>query len=41
VYIDDHRPNVEVATAFGMHGILFTDAAALRSQLIALGLILA
>jgi HAD superfamily hydrolase (TIGR01509 family) len=38
VYIDDREPNVEAAKAFGMHGILFTDAAALRSELIALGL---
>jgi 2-haloacid dehalogenase len=40
VYIDDRRPNVEAATAFGMHGIVFTDAAALRNELIGLGLIL-
>ena len=38
VYIDDRKPNVEAAMAFGMHGILFTDAAALRSELIGLGL---
>jgi 2-haloacid dehalogenase len=38
VYIDDRRPNVEAAMAFGMHGILFTDAAALRTELIGLGL---
>jgi 2-haloacid dehalogenase len=40
VYIDDRRPNVEAAMDFGMHGILFTDAAALRNELIGLGLIL-
>jgi 2-haloacid dehalogenase len=40
VYIDDRRPNVEAAMAFGMHGIVFTDAAALRNELIGLGLIL-
>jgi len=39
VYIDDRRPNVEAARAVGMHGIVFTDAAALRSELIELGLI--
>jgi len=38
LYIDDREPNVEAAMAFGMHGILFTDAAALRTELIALGL---
>jgi 2-haloacid dehalogenase len=41
VYIDDREANVAAAMSFGMHGILFTDAAALRKQLIALGLILA
>ena len=25
IYIDDRRPNVDAATAFGMHGILFSD----------------
>ena len=39
VYIDDRRANVEAARAVGMHGIVFTDAAALRSELIGLGLI--
>ena len=38
VYIDDRGPNVEAALAFGMHSILFTDAAALRTELIGLGL---
>ena len=38
VYIDDRGPNVEAAMAFGMRGILFTDAAALRTELIGLGL---
>jgi len=38
LYIDDREPNVEAAMAFGMHGILFTDAAALRTELIGLGL---
>jgi 2-haloacid dehalogenase len=39
VYIDDRGPNVEAAMAFGMHGIQFIDAAALRNELISLGLI--
>ena len=38
VYIDDRESNVKAAMAFGMHGILFTDAAALRTELISLGL---
>src|ERR1700730_12685790 len=38
VYVDDREPNVETAVAFGMHGILFTEAAALRTELIGLGL---
>jgi 2-haloacid dehalogenase len=38
VYIDDREPNVEAAMAFGMRGIVFTDAAALRTELISLGL---
>ena len=33
VYVDDLEPNVRSATAFGMHGILFTDPAALRTDL--------
>jgi 2-haloacid dehalogenase len=38
VYIDDRKPNVEAATAVGMRGIVFTDAAALRAELTGLGL---
>jgi 2-haloacid dehalogenase len=38
VYIDDREPNVEAAKTFGMRGIVFTDAAALRNKLIDLGL---
>ena len=38
VYIDDLRPNVEAAAAVGMHGIQFTDPAALRAELSTLGL---
>jgi 2-haloacid dehalogenase len=39
IYIDDMKPNVEAANALGMHGILFTDPPALRSELIELGLL--
>jgi 2-haloacid dehalogenase len=39
VYIDDHGPNVEAAMALGMHGILFTGAPALRTELVGLGLL--
>ncbi len=38
VFIDDRRENVEVAIAKGMHGIRFTDPAALAVRLRALGL---
>ena len=39
VYIDDLQPNVDAANALGMHGIRFTDPAALRSELKQVGLI--
>jgi 2-haloacid dehalogenase len=39
VYIDDLKPNVDAATALGMHGVLFTDPAALRKELQQLGLL--
>jgi 2-haloacid dehalogenase len=39
VYIDDLQPNVDSATALGMHGIRFTDSAALRNDLMKVGLI--
>ena len=39
VYIDDLKPNVEAAKALGMHGIVFTDPPALRSELVKLGLL--
>src|SRR5579863_2867920 len=39
VYIDDLQPNVEAASALGMHGIHFTDPSALRSELASVGLI--
>jgi len=38
VYIDDRRTNVEAAIGLGMHGIVFTEAAALRAELAKLGL---
>ena len=38
-YIDDREPNVEAAMALGMHGIVFKDSAALRTELIGLGLL--
>lgn len=40
VYIDDSEPNVDAANALGMHGIHFTNPAALRSELKKVGLIL-
>jgi 2-haloacid dehalogenase len=39
VYIDDLQPNVDTATALGMHGIRFTDPVALRRELMRVGLI--
>jgi 2-haloacid dehalogenase len=39
VYIDDLKPNVEAATALGTHGLLFTDPASLREELVRLGLL--
>jgi 2-haloacid dehalogenase len=39
VYIDDNKRNAAAATALGMHGIHFTDPAALRRALAALGLL--
>jgi 2-haloacid dehalogenase len=39
VYIDDLKANVEAATALGMQGILFTDPASLRSELVKLRLL--
>jgi 2-haloacid dehalogenase len=39
VYIDDSQPNVQTATALGMHGIHFTDSTALRAELRRIGLI--
>jgi 2-haloacid dehalogenase len=39
VYIDDREANVEAAITSGMHGIVFRDAATLRTELTALGLL--
>jgi 2-haloacid dehalogenase len=39
VYVDDREPSVEAAKVFGMHCILFTDAATLRRELMGLGLV--
>ncbi len=39
VYVDDHARNVEAARKLGMHGIHFTDPAALRRELSLLGLL--
>jgi 2-haloacid dehalogenase len=38
VFVDDKRLNVEAAEALGMRGLVYTDAAALRAGLRALGL---
>jgi 2-haloacid dehalogenase len=38
-YIDDNPGNAAAATALGMHGIHFTDPAALRQELAELGLL--
>lgn len=39
VFVDDRADNVAGAASVGMNGLLFTDAAALRADLIALGLL--
>ena len=39
LFIDDSAANVATATALGFHAIQFTDAAALRLELVRLGLI--
>lgn len=39
IYVDDLEPNVRSAAAVGMRGILFTDPAALRTDLSEAGLI--
>jgi 2-haloacid dehalogenase len=39
VYIDDLGRNAEVATTLGMHGIVFSDPTALRTELVKVGLL--
>ena len=39
VFVDDNDANVASAAALGIHAILFTDADALRAELVALGLL--
>jgi 2-haloacid dehalogenase len=39
VFIDDSSANVDVATALGFHAIQFTDAKALRLELVRIGLL--
>ena len=39
VFVDDRLENVEAARAFGMHGLQFIDAGALRTDLAGLGLL--
>jgi 2-haloacid dehalogenase len=38
-FIDDHEPNVIAARSFGIHTHRFTDAAALRAELVGQGLL--
>ena len=39
VYIDDLGRNAEIATTLGMHGIVFSDPTALRTELVKVGLL--
>ena len=39
VFVDDLPENVEAARAHGLHGIHFTDAAALEAELVGFGLL--
>ena len=39
VFVDDNAANVAGAKAVGIHGLLFTDAATLRRELIGMGLL--
>lgn len=39
LFIDDSPANIDVATALGFHAIQFTDATALRRELVRLGLL--
>ena len=38
-FIDDSATNVDSARRFGLHGIVFRDAAQLRTELVELGLL--
>jgi len=38
-FVDDRQANVDAATALGIHARLFTDAAALRADLVEMGLL--
>jgi 2-haloacid dehalogenase len=40
VFVDDSAPNIAAANALGIHGVLFTTAAAFHSELVRLGLLL-
>ncbi len=39
VFVDDRPDNVRAATALGLHGLVFTDAATLRADLVRLGVL--
>ena len=39
LFVDDSPPNVEAATAMGIHAVLFTDAATFRADLQSAGLL--
>ena len=39
VFVDDSAPNIAAADALGIHGVLFTTAAAFRAELVRFGLL--
>lgn len=39
VFVDDNAANIDAANALGIHGVLFTDAAAFRRELVGYGLL--
>lgn len=39
VFVDDNVANIDAAAAMGIHSVLFTDAAAFRTELVRLGLL--
>lgn len=39
VFVDDNADNIDAANAFGIHGVLFTDAPAFRRALVNYGLL--